>query len=160
MRSLQRPLVLASMFFVAALMGGCSDEPGDQSTIKFDGGTCSQTNCSGCCAGDQCITQTSTQACGTAGFPCVICSQGESCQYGQCIPSTKCGPSTCPNGCCKGEQCLTGNDGNACGKGGALCADCSSGGGTCMCWCIRLWDEGPTKGGLAVSSWNRVQPRE
>lgn len=38
-----------------------------------------------------------------------------------------CGPSTCPGGCCNGNNCLTGNRGNRrCGSGGVACSVCDS----------------------------------
>ncbi len=39
-----------------------------------------------------------------------------------------CGPVSC-NGCCRGGQCLHGNTGGACGKGGLACAVCPAGHG-------------------------------
>lgn len=37
-----------------------------------------------------------------------------------------CGPTTCPNGCCSGGQCVTGTSNGACGAGGGQCATCQS----------------------------------
>ncbi|MFO0598371.1 MAG: hypothetical protein U0228_23905 [Myxococcaceae bacterium] len=37
-----------------------------------------------------------------------------------------CGPTTCPNGCCSGGQCVTGTSNSACGTGGVACSACTS----------------------------------
>ncbi len=45
-----------------------------------------------------------------------------------------CGPATCMFGCCEGNQCLPGDQDNACGSGGLACQDCGVGvcnAGTC-----------------------------
>lgn len=111
------------------LLAGCSDDTG---MPQLDGsGQCGPANCSGCCQGNNCILQTHSGACGSAGFPCVVCGPGETCQNGQCVGTSTCGPGTC-QGCCKGNQCLPGNTDAACGAGGALCTDCGSTGGTCQ----------------------------
>ena len=36
-----------------------------------------------------------------------------------------CGPSTCPNGCCSGNTCVTNRTNTFCGPGGAMCAPCA-----------------------------------
>src|ERR1700683_4992691 len=40
------------------------------------------------------------------------------------LDSSTCGPSTC-NGCCAGGTCTSGTALQACGGGGAACADCT-----------------------------------
>lgn len=37
-----------------------------------------------------------------------------------------CSPATCPNGCCAGGVCRTGNEFAACGAGGQACDDCAA----------------------------------
>jgi hypothetical protein len=42
-----------------------------------------------------------------------------------------CGPSSCNSGCCSSSQCVSGNDDDACGRGGTACADCTQKGEHC-----------------------------
>lgn|SRR5215831_2265811 len=108
---------------------------------------------SGCCDGDICrINEFS--ACGTAGGSCTSCSpaSADNCANGQCRcgsasacsvgqhcvgGSCRCDASSCPNGCCDGNNiCRSGTELTACGTGGQACSSCSGdtcSGGTCGC---------------------------
>lgn len=100
--------------------------------------TCSPSNCGGCCipmvgttgmAG--CLPGTDPTFCGFGGAGCTVCQGGQTCRAfdydagGFCQANDTCGPSTC-TGCCVGNVCLQGNQGNACGIGGVACLDCAS----------------------------------
>jgi hypothetical protein len=118
---------------------------------------CGPQNCPGCCEGDLCVFGGSSSSCGFGGFQCQNCLQfNETCNAGQCVPPTACGPWNC-NGCCEGDICLGGfvgfdggvpfdagppppppfdaGDGQsdtACGSGGGQCQDCLALGETCQ----------------------------
>lgn len=98
--------------------------------ICSGGGTCSPATCAaGCCSGNTCLLpdQQTPQACGLSGAACERCpTQAPSCNAGVC---QACGPTSCPNGCCSGQQCIlyVQQSKAACGKGGAVCAQCVSG---------------------------------
>ena len=117
--------------WVVLSIAACSDETGGPFPDSGSG-MCGPAVCPGCCQGNTCIDPPSSGACGTAGFPCVVCGPGETCQNGQCVSSSTCGPATCGQGCCKGNQCLAGNTDVACGSGGSICLDCAASGGTCQ----------------------------
>lgn len=53
------------------------------------GSPCGPSNCEGCCAGDFCITSTSTgqNACGLNGAACDVCTACETCESGACTVS-------------------------------------------------------------------------
>jgi hypothetical protein len=55
---------------------------------------------------------------------CFVCKEGEGCVDGQCSPVSPCDPTTCPDGCCKGSQCLSGTAPDSCGTGGLACVVC------------------------------------
>lgn len=94
---------------------------------------CSPAECpSGCCATEggrlRCLSGTAANACGRGGSTCVDCSaEGRACD-----PTTrqcgrgKCDPTNC-NGCCVGDQCLTGREVAACGLKGLQCTTCAAG---------------------------------
>ncbi len=74
-------------------------------------------------------------ACGTA------CPAGDSCINGVCVSASAsaCNSTTCPDGCCNGDICVTQTSVAACGIGGAACNRCLSGqscsGGICIDVC-------------------------
>lgn len=75
--------------------------------------------CTRRCVNGRCKTK-------AAGFPCrksSECARGLTCAGGVC---TGCTPQTCPNGCCDGISCRTGNEPTACGAGGGQCAVCGN----------------------------------
>ena len=106
--------------------------------------TCDATSCAaGCCvtAGGTgvCLPGTDATACGQGGASCTDCAgQGQACdsRLRTCNAARKCDASHCA-GCCVGDQCLTGTDGQACGNRGAACQNCTAQGTTC----------GPSAGG-------------
>jgi hypothetical protein len=101
--------------------------------------SCNAMNCSGCCAGDTCMTGTSNDQCGTGGTPCQSCGTlqcglvnlGGMAGGWHCVDAGACGPESCP-GCCYEEGCAYGDQDTACGAGGATCQDCSLDGQTCV----------------------------
>lgn len=98
---------------------------------------CGPTSCpSGCCSNEggrqRCVAGNDPAACGIAGGTCADCAdQGRGCD-----PSTRtctvarCDSTTC-NGCCVGNQCLTGTSATSCGAKGQQCQNCASNGQTC-----------------------------
>ncbi|MBL8916414.1 MAG: hypothetical protein JNM17_37280 [Archangium sp.] len=49
------------------------------------GGTCSSSNCTGCCTRDgQCLAGNMASACGTGGLGCFVCAFGGTCNVGAC----------------------------------------------------------------------------
>ena len=93
-----------------------------------NGSVCSYGKCAECkpqCGGKKC-----GDADGCGGVCTGDCPSGQFCGVGhsnQPAACLKCGPSTCPNGCCTADgKCETGGKRDACGNGGALCADCGS----------------------------------
>ena len=92
--------------------GTCVDLPG-----------CDPDNCDGCCdENDQCRTGTSLSACGNSGFECQRCTNGSTCEEGQCI--IPCGPESC-GGCCDNGICTEfANTNVACGRNGESCQQC------------------------------------
>jgi hypothetical protein len=154
--------------------GGCCDDAGvcrsgqDDANCGAGGGacvdcvssgqTCSPTlqqcivqgacgACSGCCVGTECVTGTSTTACGAGGAQCANCAAaGLTCSTGpkgggSCAQT--CGPTNC-GGCCGATGCVAGTSTTACGSGGQACAACpapaeqcvafggTAGGGVCL----------------------------
>ena len=90
---------------------------------------CGPMNCTGCCAGDTCITSTSDTQCGAGGLACTDCAtSGETCSGGTCVSA--CNSVTCP-GCCETGVCTAGFVDSACGSGGAICTDCTASAETC-----------------------------
>lgn len=98
---------------------------------------CSASSCpGGCCSNDggrqRCLAGNEATSCGTGGGTCVDClDQGRSCD-----PSTRtCTQSSCNsancNGCCVGNQCLTGTSATSCGAKGQQCQNCASNGQAC-----------------------------
>lgn len=104
---------------------------------------CGPGECPGCCAfggggPPTCLAGTDPSACGGFGESCTDCAQqGRSCDSNSRACSTgKCDASNC-KGCCVGNQCLGGNDNQACGTFGETCRSCTQTGQTC----------GPSPGG-------------
>ena len=118
---------------------------------------CTVSNCDGCCdESGLCQKGTSIDNCGSAAATCIACAgTGAACvklvatnEYGgSCRGGTNgtdggsssmgtgdagvCNPSTCPNGCCNGNQCVTVTTTAKCGKGGLACGVCAAG-NTCV----------------------------
>lgn len=102
----------------------------------------SVTNCgpgecpAGCCAfeGGQptCLAGTDPSACGRFGGSCNDCAQqGRSCDtVTRACSLGKCDATNC-KGCCVGDQCLGGNDSQACGSLGESCKSCKQTGQSC-----------------------------
>ncbi|HQB44935.1 MAG TPA: hypothetical protein PLV85_15080, partial [Polyangiaceae bacterium] len=86
---------------------------------------CSPSNCAGCCQNGQCVSGDLESACGTGGIECSICKANESCVTGACVASSVCDANNCGNGCCIKGVCMPGRTGEACGKGGIQCEQCS-----------------------------------
>lgn len=91
---------------------------------------CNPGTCGGCCDEvGNCRTGLESTACGIGGYACVDCASfNATCNATthQCGSGTKCGPATCPNGCCDGDACVEGTSDWACGTGGQACATCPS----------------------------------
>lgn len=101
--------------------------------------------CTGCCQGDMCMEAT-VDHCGSLGQACFACDKNTSnvCQQDACgcgsgpacgsglkciLGFCVCSKDTCPGGCCMNNQCMAGTGDTACGSKGALCQDCTKGGG-------------------------------
>ncbi len=95
---------------------------------------CGPSNCSGCCntlpsGQGQCIMGTFALLCGHGGGDCKACGPKEQCRAfgfdggGYCQANTTCDPSSC-TGCCVGDLCAQGTQGQACGYGGVACVNC------------------------------------
>ncbi|MGH7296925.1 MAG: hypothetical protein ACRELB_18440 [Polyangiaceae bacterium] len=98
--------------------------------------TCSPANCTGCCAGNVCVSGTSPTQCGELGQACANCqSTGGTCfstgEGGFCQGQSLCGPQNC-QGCCEGDLCVNGTQPGQCGIGGQVCGDCAAQGGLCV----------------------------
>jgi hypothetical protein len=110
--------------------GGSSCQKCTGGTYCVDGqckAICSYESCAGgCCDGTQCKTggDGDEAACGINGIACQSCDSWETCVYGVCNDGAKCGPSDCPNGCCKNSTCKPGTADDACGSSGDVCALC------------------------------------
>jgi hypothetical protein len=95
--------------------------------------TCSPANCkNGCCSNNVCVTGTTDNACGQiGGGQCADCTDtNQQCVNRQCV-GRRCNASTCPDGCCRGNSCESGFASNACGEGGAACANCTASSSYC-----------------------------
>ncbi len=92
--------------------------------------------CPGCCSADgQCRPGTTIGACGKDGATCLACDQlGFDCQSGVCAGvKPLCDAKTCATGCCDASgDCRTGDTSDACGGGGAACANCVAEGKGCV----------------------------
>ena len=99
--------------------------------------SCGPAECpGGCCSFEggspRCLAGTDSSACGRTGSSCLDCqAEGRSCDPVQRTCSAgKCDASNC-NGCCVGDQCLTGTEATACGTNGRACSSCAVMGQTC-----------------------------
>lgn len=102
-----------------------------------DDPSCGPLSCpNGCCSGEsgrqRCLAGNEATACGIGGGTCNDCAdQGRACD-----PSTRtCSQSSCNstncNGCCVGNQCLTGTSATSCGNRGQQCQNCASNNQAC-----------------------------
>ena len=90
---------------------------------------CGPMSCTGCCAGDICVTSEGNTQCGVGGMACTDCTtSGDVCTGGTC--TSTCDPMSCP-GCCLTNTCYAGFVDNRCGSGGAACIDCTATMTTC-----------------------------
>ncbi len=128
-----------------------------------DSSLCSEGRCPGCCTADGiCLPGDSDEACGLAGAQCADCAAlGGRCADGTCRHQTRpCGPETCA-GCCSSDGlCLAGGADEACGRAGALCADCTAVGGRCeegSC-CVDLDGDGYGEGCAAGADCDDAAP--
>lgn len=107
--------------------------------------TCDSTNCAGCCVGTPpntaCQAGTDHSFCGSGGGWCTVCFPNQDCRPylydagGFCQTNTACDSTNC-TGCCIGNVCAQGDQGNACGFGGVPCMNCFSNvcaNGVCVC---------------------------
>lgn len=94
-------------------------------------GSCSESNCDGCCAGTECVSGRSRYTCGSGGLACVECSATNLCSAGQCVPDPRLDPDSgmllcsCASGCCTADGgCAPGTQIEACGETRTTCAVC------------------------------------
>lgn len=82
--------------------------------------------CNGCEDPDtgECLAGNAVEACGGGGSVCMACEPGDSCDEGTCVSPPSCDPTAC-DGCCDGDECVTGDSDEACGLDGA-CQQCAS----------------------------------
>lgn len=99
--------------------------------------------CTGCCAGNSCVSGTSVSQCGTGGNACKSCVDNnectsDACNAGQCnntaLSTTttcnnnmgKCFQGSCCLGCIGGNACQPGTNNSYCGTGGNNCSTCET----------------------------------
>lgn len=106
----------------------CGEKGASCVDCSANGSVCSGGRCTECkpkCDGKKC-----GDADGCGGVCSAECPTGEFCgvgHSGQVAACLKCGPSTCPFGCCSAEgKCQVGNKRTTCGSNGALCANCGA----------------------------------
>lgn len=108
--------------------GGAGATGGSGGSLGGDGGTSQCGNCQGCCDGSKCLPLAAQNdfLCGQNGAQCAVCSAGDTCETGKCTVNKEvCSPSTCPTGCCLGNECYTGTTWQACGlPNGGTCETC------------------------------------
>jgi hypothetical protein len=109
--------------------GGGDGSPG----VGYPDGGCSPLTCtSGCCGSNgACLPGTAPAQCGKGGLVCVDCSAvGYGCVDQGCNAAATC---TGCDGCCKAGTCNPNGktQDNACGRGGAICKDCTSSSQAC-----------------------------
>lgn len=126
-------VVLCSVFLEG--VAGCGAEadktrqdlwrPGDMGVAAASAaGSCSTSNCVGCCDGERCVPGNVRQRCGVAGVACRTCLFNQVCQMGFCTEPL-CSAGSCAEGCCDvSGKCRAGTSDDACGAGGAACASC------------------------------------
>ena len=83
--------------------------------------TCNESGectCSGCMRTDgTCASGKWNDECGAGGETCMECIAPQACADGDCVSPPECRPGEC-DGCCQGNDCLTGIANSACGKDG------------------------------------------
>lgn len=106
-------------------------------------GSCTASNCAGCCDGTQCVTATSDAACGLNGTACAPCSGGAVCMGGVCRGGTDGGSGGGSGGSGGGSaggggatgcntcrtssgQCAMVSSVSSCGTDGGFCRTCAS----------------------------------
>ncbi len=94
---------------------------------------CNPGNCFGCCAGDECVSGLTAEACGARGETCEVCGGAAQCLSATCIEFPEpdgggedAGPGcACVDGCCLADGgCAPSNDRGACGLSRSWCAPC------------------------------------
>jgi hypothetical protein len=86
-------------------------------------------DCGGCLDSDGvCVDGDQADACGIDGRQCVECLEDQVCtEDGVCVDVPSCTPDNC-DGCCDANgDCVSGDDDDACGRGGLACATCEQG---------------------------------
>ncbi|MCB9640627.1 MAG: hypothetical protein H6728_13425 [Myxococcales bacterium] len=105
---------------------------------------CGPNTCAtGCCSPNGQCTAASVTSCGVGGNACVACDAqranvcdsgtckcgtnaacavGQRCSNSQCV----CDATSCPNGCCDGNKCITNTTTQLCADGGAACKTCDT----------------------------------
>lgn len=116
---------------------GYCETPGSDTSCGYGGADCVDCTLDGslCGYGGSCVDCTADcdgKQCGESngcGGSCKGgCPTGKMCVVGSTVRPDGCyvcGPSTCPNGCCRADgECVTGYERGACGSGGVACDDC------------------------------------
>ena len=116
---------------VADCVGKCGELKGRCGPIITCGGCPSGQSCGGAganaCGTGSCTPTCAGKACGANDGCSSVCQSGDCGSGLRCVSgSCACDTTSCP-GCCSGNACRSGGDGNACGKGGVVCAVCSPG---------------------------------
>ncbi len=112
MKPLNRALTAAA--FLSLSMAGCKLVDLDKVT-QF-----------GCDANGTC-TETAGGSGGGSGVTGGGTAMGGGTGGGGGGTGSECSPLTCPNGCCNGNTCVTGNAQNLCGRAGTACSACGQG---------------------------------
>ncbi|MBX7097480.1 MAG: hypothetical protein K1X89_07205 [Myxococcaceae bacterium] len=102
-------------------------------------GSCTTSNCAGCCSGTQCVTPTSDAACGQNGTTCQACTNGAVCMGGSCQGGSGGGsgssgggsagggsPSVCNTCRTSSGQCALASSVSSCGTDGGFCRTCQA----------------------------------
>jgi hypothetical protein len=114
--------------------GGGGGEGGVGSAgVGYPPGSCNPLNCkTGCCTAEgTCLPGTAPAQCGKGGLVCMNCAAiGYGCTNQGCNAAATC--ANC-DGCCKAGTCNPNGktQDNSCGRGGAVCRDCTSSSQTC-----------------------------
>jgi hypothetical protein len=106
---------------------------GSSPGVGYPPGSCNPLNCkTGCCGADgKCLPGTAPAQCGKGGLVCMNCAAvGYGCVSQGCEANATC--ANC-DGCCKAGTCNPNGktQDNSCGRGGAVCRDCTSSSQTC-----------------------------
>ncbi len=103
--------------------GGSAGTGGALGTGGGAGGCSAMTCASGCCTGaGTCVATPTSSHCGAGGNVCVVCTAGNVCTGGACVPCAGCVELST-------GQCLAGQDDAFCGQGGAFCQACDTSSG-------------------------------